>query len=159
MDDDGMDCKFWNNVNKGCHEECWEWSRGVSGSGYGHFGWKGKDITAHRYSYQLHHPITTDLFGGGDASKLCVCHTCDNRRCVNPGHLFLGDSNDNIQDKCKKGRARGGRPAKLTTEEVLEIRAKYDKKSGNTYKALSEEYEVSSTAIMAIIKHKNWKHI
>ena len=156
-----MDCKFWKKVNTNmrCHEECWEWSGGVSGSGYGHFGWQGKDITTHRYSYQLHHPITIDLFGGEDASKLCVCHKCDNRRCVNPAHLFLGSFNDNIQDKCAKGRARGGRPAKLTTEEVLEIRVKYDKKIGNTYKALSEEYGVSPTAIMAIIKEKYWKHI
>jgi transposase len=58
-----------------------------------------------------------------------------------------------------KGKARGGRPAKLTTEEVLDIREKYDKKTGNTYKALSQEYGVSSTAIMAIIKQKYWKHV
>jgi LysM repeat protein len=64
-----------------------------------------------------------------------------------------------MQDKCAKGRASGGRPAKLTSEEVLEIRTKYDKKSGNTYNALSDEYGVSSTAIMAIIKRKYWKHI
>jgi hypothetical protein len=154
-----MDCKFWNKVNKDCDGGCWEWCGGISGSGYGHFSWQGKDIYAHRCSYQLHHPTTIDLFGGGDASKLHVCHTCDNTKCVNPAHLFLGSPNDNIQDKCAKGRARGGRPAKLTDKEVLEIRAKYDKKSGNTYKALSDEYGVSSTEIAAIITRKHWRHI
>lgn len=78
---------------------------------------------AHRYAFEVHvGPIPQGLY---------VCHTCDNRRCINPEHLFLGTHQDNMDDRERKGRnkvpvnATGSKAhrAKLTEAQVAEIRA------------------------------------
>lgn len=38
------------------------------------------------------------------SSKEVVMHSCDNRKCINPGHLSIGTQKDNMQDRSKKGR-------------------------------------------------------
>ncbi len=48
--------------------------------------------------------------------------------------------------------------SKLKEREVFEIREKYSP-NNYTYKMLSQEYGVNTSSIMAIVKHKNWKHI
>lgn len=88
--------RFWKKVKKS--EGCWEWLAVVSSRGYGTFSLNYKSVSAHRYSYQLHFGEIPD--------GLLVCHTCDNPRCVNPDHLFLGTSLDNNHDMIKKGRSK-----------------------------------------------------
>jgi hypothetical protein len=86
---------------------CWLWtstrltdSYGRPRNGYGVMRIGRKMQRAHRLSYELHvGPIPDGLF---------VCHACDVPACVNPGHLWLGTQADNMRDKKRKGRARGG---------------------------------------------------
>lgn len=91
--------RFWSFVEK--TETCWLWSGYVTKDGYGHFSIDGKPIRAHRYSFELcNGPIPDGIF---------VCHDCpdeDNRRCVNPDHLWLGDNSDNQSDRWAKSRRR-----------------------------------------------------
>jgi hypothetical protein len=96
--------RFWKHVRK--MEECWEWTGQIQSKGYGwmEFTLKrievGKDrvlrIRVHRLSWQLHNGEIPD--------GIKVLHTCDNRRCVRPSHLFLGSDRDNYEDAIEKNR-------------------------------------------------------
>ena len=77
---------------------CWEWQAACRNAGYGCLKVNGKVVDSHRVSYTLHKGEIPD--------GMFVCHTCDNRKCVNPDHLFLGTAKDNYWDGRNKGRIK-----------------------------------------------------
>jgi hypothetical protein len=144
--------RFWRYVIKGAPETCWEWVGRIHEGGYGHFtANKGKQWQAHRFSWVL--------VNGEIPSGMFICHKCDNRKCVNPEHLFLGTHNDNMQDMINKGRqnkvfGESHCRAILTKENVVAIR-----QSKESYKILAEKYSVSCSTIVLAANGTNWKDV
>ena len=143
--------RFWSHVDKTSIGGCWEWTgRNYRNTGYGAFSLNRKLQYAHRLSYVMAHgdiPVV-------DGKTLYVCHHCDNKKCVNPDHLFVGTHSDNTQDCVKKGRngflvGRGesnGR-CKLTDVQADEIRANNGRLS---QRALASMYGVTQSHIWRI---------
>lgn len=131
---------------------CWEWTARLDKHGYGRFALSGGERRlAHRASWELAH--------GPVPPGLCVLHRCDNRRCVNPDHLFLGTPKDNTQDMLSKGRCRPRRgdmvwSAKITAADVVRIRT-----SAGPAKALAQEYGLSLSSVYSIRKRETWTHL
>jgi hypothetical protein len=144
--------RFWARVEKTDH--CWNFVGWLMPRGYGKVYFLGKTLLAHRFAW--------DITNGPIPDGLLVCHTCDNRKCVRPAHLFLGTHKDNQADKAAKGRCapRFGEhhgQAKLTGEQVKEIRAL--RQHGVLRREIAELYGIHPTNVSKLALGKGWKHI
>lgn len=88
--------RLLRKVKVNTETDCWEWQGGKNNVGYGMIRDEHGMRTTHRVSYELHK--------GNIPKGMCVCHTCDNPKCVNPDHLWVGTKKDNSQDMIRKGR-------------------------------------------------------
>lgn len=126
---------------------CWEWTGAGKGNGYGNISADGANPTAHHYAYELYNQVTVP--GGMD-----VCHTCDNRCCVNPDHLFIGTRQDNVADMRAKGRAAGGNRKKLRESEVQNIRQRLA--SGHSPRLIADQTGLNYDTITAIKEGRSY---
>jgi hypothetical protein len=160
---------FWRKVTRAGPDDCWEWQgthlkKTTRSLPYGQFYVsKTKRIRAHRAAYMLDKKA--------DPGDRLVCHSCDNPKCCNPRHLWLGSYADNNADRARKGRSaevhltnehrsHQGEDhgcAKLTSAQALEIRRLYD--SGSGLAELAGRFNVSKTTVCKIGKRKNWSHL
>lgn len=124
----------------GCHE----WTSTIKRDGYGSF-WLGKPTKAHIAAWTL--------FSGPIPGGLCVLHHCDNRKCVNLAHLYLGTQKDNVRDMHVRGRFVGHRT--LSPDDVSEIRAML--KAGRyTQEWIASQFGVRQAAISKIKQGQTW---
>ena len=148
--------RFWRMAKK--TETCWLWTGARQGRGYGFFmpdstleGRKSGGMMAHRFSYFL--------ANGELPEGKMVCHTCDNRACVNPGHLFIGDAATNMQDCISKGRTKYMNGSELPQAKLNEDKVRKIKKmlrEGIGQRLIGLKFGVGRGAIQDIKRRKNW---
>jgi hypothetical protein len=127
--------------------DCYVWKYGLGPTGYGRTSLNGKKVNIHRLSYGFwREEIPEGMF---------VCHTCDNRACYRPSHLFVGSAKDNAQDAVSKKRLnRSPSRMKLTDQDVELIRASQD-----THQTLAERFGVSKSHVRHIRHNRNRSHV
>ena len=145
-------------------DACWEWKGPFNQHGYGRLNFF-KIYHAHRFSYEY--------YKGKIPEGLFVLHKCDNRKCVNPDHLWIGTAGDNFRDCRDKGRHPitkfGVQPkgfghcgenhpnAKLTESIVLKIKEKLN--TGCSIANVVKEFNVKYQTAYRIKNNLQWRHI
>ncbi len=146
---------------------CWEWTGKINSNGYGQINLgKNNIVSASRFSWIYHFGEIED--------NLYVLHKCDNRKCVNPDHLFLGTQKDNIQDCYNKNRMPSkfgikhkkhkrtvlinNIARKLSFEDIKTIKNKLTDQEVNLSE-IAREYDLSRQAIWLIKKGKLYNNI
>lgn len=146
--------RFWSMVERKGPNDCWLWTASTQVYGYGQItvrfaNRQYRNLPAHRVSYQFAH--------GEIPVGMCVCHTCDVPRCVNPAHLFLGTKADNNADMKRKNRHPLGdrhHNRKLNSDQVRAIR-----NDPRPQRTIAPEYGVSSSCISGIKIRRCWKEV
>lgn len=123
-------------------EECWSWQGAGKGNGYGNLSFNGKTQSAHRVSYLL--------FNGDIPAGMDVCHTCDNRWCVNPHHLFIATRSENMADMSTKGRGYGGCRKHLREHQVQEIVRRHQ--AGIRASEISKTMDINYATVTAVLR-------
>lgn len=134
---------------------CWNWDLAVTARGYGGYTeTDGRTLYAHRGMWAaVNGPVPDGMF---------VCHRCDNRRCVNPAHLFLGTHRENMADMVRKGRSNKAKgsaagASKLKERDVSIIKWCLD--AGVTQDKLAKLYGVSQGTVGFIKRGETWRHV
>lgn len=131
---------------------CWLWQGRVNIKGYGRHQINKRREFAHRVAYEM--------YTGPIPPGMVVMHTCDVPACVNPNHLRIGTNEENMRDMARKGRAaRGerGAHARLTSDDVLEIRRLRKLRVSQT--AVAARFGITYQHVQSIEHRRQWKHL
>lgn len=117
--------------------------------GYGATTRRGRTVKLHRLVYCEANGLSLP-----DIAGKSVCHTCDNPRCINPEHLFLGTHRDNMADRHTKRRDP---KTKLSSQQVEAIRERYVPRCPvNGCAAMAREYGVTHQLISQVVRGLVW---
>ncbi len=142
---------FWSNVKK--TKSCWIWTGCIDPTGYGKFGFNHKSVRVHRFVWQLvYGPIPKDKQ---------INHHCDNRRCCNPKHLYVGTQKDNVRDQLRRGR-RNQRGELNNSVKLNENTVRLIKKHivrGVKQDIIAEKFNIARTTVSAISTGRSWSWV
>ena len=149
---------FWKRVEIKGSDDCWPWQNSIQANGYGGLSYRGKMYRAHRLAWILKNG---KIPKHNSAHGICVCHTCDNKRCCNPNHLFLGTHTENMMDKVAKGRQHrmtgSNNPiSKLTESDVSVIKSMI---GTITYEQIGNLFGITRGTVWKIKSGLSWSHV
>lgn len=104
--------RFWSKVDKTVN--CWNWIGANRGNGYGCFKYKNKVYDAHRFVWYL-------VFKKFPTQW--ILHKCNNKKCVNPDHIYEGSAKQNYADMLVAGNAY--KPIKIYKSKKEQKRASF----------------------------------
>lgn len=86
--------RFWEKVDIKNENDCWNWM-GCLNKGYGAFTSIRKTVLAYKQAY---------IFKNGPIpERTYILHKCNNKKCCNPSHLYIGNQRDNLNDSFNAG--------------------------------------------------------
>lgn len=127
---------------------CWIWQRSMTWDGYGQVSGLG-EARAHRLSWRI--------FKGLIPAYSVICHTCDNRACVNPDHLFVGSHSDNRRDAINKGRidvhalSKHANSFHIIPETTVKAVIDYHRNNGGTQAEIGKLFGISQASVGNIL--------
>jgi hypothetical protein len=149
--------KFLQHCMRCGENECWIWTGPIHKvTGYGVFEVYNIEYKAHRVSFFYFNHRTVE-------SEFDILHTCDNRRCCNPKHLYEGDNADNNRDRDERNpgatinRGTDNGEAKLTETDIPEIFRL--RRKGYTQQQIADEYGVVFSTIGKVLRREKWRHV
>jgi hypothetical protein len=131
---------------------CWPWTTGYTSEGYGKFWFDGRNVTSNRFV----------LFRKNGRWPDQALHTCDNRACCNPAHLYDGSTQQNVADRVRRKRSAVGERspwAVLTTGQVRMIKNKLRYPRFGLGSALARKFGVSKGTVSDIKHGRRWRHV
>lgn len=130
---------------------CWEWAGTINRDGYGMACYQGERVRAHRLSLLTH-------LGLSDSEHLAL-HKCDNRRCINPHHLYLGTNADNAKDMIDRNRSAVPSGEKSVKAKLTESQAAAILGDSRTHTVIAKSYGIAPSTVSAIKARRHWKHL
>jgi len=136
---------------------CWEWMDSRNRKGYGIFCIGRKTYKASRISYELYIGLIPKFFMDKPTQ---INHSCNNKWCVNPDHLHLGNHSTNMQEAVRDGlmKCKSKAKVKLSAQDVVEIKRLSQSKIYSRH-MIAKKYHISTHYIGMIMRGKRWSHI
>lgn len=140
-------------------KDCWEWKGPMLNCGYGDIEIGSRKTSSHYR--ERSHRFSFMHFNEKEIPKgMHICHKCDNRKCCNPLHLFMGTAKDNAEDMVKKGRQVKGEDhycAKIKEETIPKIYEMLNREISGT--EIAKKFGLGKGAVSNLVKGKTWKHV
>jgi len=146
-----------DTIEEGPDTGCWKIDYAKDKDGYSTFSINGTKIGSHRFMYLIHHPDEEEKI-----DNLYVCHSCDNRWCVNPDHLWLGTNDENMADMVNKNRQAKGSDngnSSLTENDVEEMLINIQSGYFRSTIEIMNHYDIKSFMVHSILRGEYWTHV
>ncbi len=136
-------------------QDCWLWKKPIPS--YPHFWVPGEQLNTG--GYVIGNRFSWMIYRSPIPNGKSVLHTCDNKRCVNPNHLYLGTQKENNRDRYARGRDNRANGEKIRSSKFTADQVRFIRDSKESVGTLAKQFGVWHSAISKIKLRQRWQHI